>query len=598
MFTFFNNLTDKKFNFDVNSQRNQYKLNRNYVNFVNKIVTNAKKFDFNNFKDKELKYAFEVLVQLADENIIGASRNSRLLESLRELDYLPSYKEIPEYDDDRVKLSFKSHVEEIMKKTTDEEELKHYWIEWRNVTGNWAEDNLMITIDAIRDAAALSGLSPVEFWSRGFNITDMEHLMWKTRSLYWQLHAFFRNLLQKKFGKSIIGPSRLIPDHLFRQIGHQIMTNYSIIEELFPYNSLPHIDVDAHYSSTLYEIADLFYQNLGFEKYPSNIWEDRIKIFQPNKSVENEEEDEDKDKTDDDYSFVHYDYDEDREIDKVDNCEVRTIYKTPNISLQYCDNMDFLDFLEAHAEMGKLYYAKEMKGLPAYFFGAPQNLDYAIGKTAMLTASTYDYVEKIDTRLIGFYDITSKIEMNRVFRMAVQRFLYLPLDFVHAQVMIDLLSETITFEELNDHYWYNMMTYAGIKAPEGHTTDTYDFPFNFYQEMNNNQMSIEFTTEILSFQIHKKLCELSGKFPKKALHFCSIYGNGNRTRDAGNALKKMMKFGKSKPFNEVLASMFPEDPKVTADGILEFFKPLNKMLVRRNKKANINVLGWDLTLID
>ena len=71
----------------------------------------------------------------------------------------------------------------------------------------------------------------------------------------------------------------------------------------------------------------------------------------------------------------------------------------------------------------------------------------------------------------------------------MRRALYLPVDFLHAKAFGDLLSGKVELKDLNEHYWDLMKTYAGIKKPVGHSTDTFDFPVNVYKELNDNQMS-------------------------------------------------------------------------------------------------------------
>ncbi|XP_055857110.1 angiotensin-converting enzyme-like [Episyrphus balteatus] len=562
MFNFFDELVEKDYIFEVDIRLNQYKTNRNYINFVNQIVENAREFDFKNFKDEDLKYAFEILVKLADENIIGATRYSRILESLKELDYLTQYKEIPKYDRRNSFLAFFPDVFEIMGKSNDEQEIQHYWAAWKKITGEWAKDNLAKTLDGLKDAANLSDVTPFEFWSRGFNITDMEDALFEIQPLYLELHAFIRSSLQKQYGKSVIGPDGLIPDHLFKQLSTQASARDRVVEEIFPRESLPAIDlaIDKYTTKQLYEFADDFFASLGFERYPASMWGDRIR-----------------------YKIHGVD---DEEDDRKE-CRARVISKTPNIYLKFCENPDFWDFLEAYRNMDYIYYAKEMVGLPAYFFGAHVSLDYALGKAMVVSAMSHRNFKKIGM-ISEDVEIPKKVEMNRIFRMAMRRALYLPVDFLHAKAFGDLLSGKVELKDLNEHYWDLMKTYAGIKKPVGHATDTFDFPVNVYKELNDNQMSRDYTTEFFTFQIHKKLCELSGNYPKEPLYSCVISGS----KEAGDALKKMMSLGKSKPFYQVIGTMFPENPKMSGDGMLEYYRPIKDILAKKNKEAN-SKLGWE-----
>lgn len=51
-----------------------------------------------------------------------------------------------------------------------------------------------------------------------------------------------------------------------------------------------------------------------------------------------------------------------------------------------------------------------------------------------------------------------------------------------------------------------------------------------------------------------------------------------------------MKLGASKPWPEAMA-MITGQPKMTAEPLMEYFKPLINWLVEENKKNN-DILGW------
>ncbi|XP_055849688.1 angiotensin-converting enzyme-like [Episyrphus balteatus] len=367
------------------------------------------------------------------------------------------------------------------------------------------------------------------------------------KPLYIELHAFIRNQLQKKYGDSIIKPDGLIPDHLFEQVLAQAWSNNSVIEDVFPLKNLPPVEsvMKKRFKAiNLYEIAERFYEHLGFEKYP-------YKIIKP-----------------------HDDND--------DECEAKVFYSTPDIRLEFCEKMNFMDFLQAYAQMGNIYYAQQMTGLPAYFFET-KGLEDAIGNAVILSTSTHHNLKAIG--MILDFNFTTEVEINRILRKAIQKVLNLPLDFVHIKVMADLMSEKVKIKELNKHYWELMDKYAGIGPPNDGGSNTLDLPYNFFMDMNENEMSRKFNMEIVSYQIYKRLCELSGKYPKEDLHLCDMHGS----KDAGDALKKMMKLGSSKPMNEVLATMFPDNPKVMADSLLEYYNPLKVMIGEINKEANVKL---------
>ncbi|XP_055851280.1 angiotensin-converting enzyme-like [Episyrphus balteatus] len=613
---FLNQTSDKLFHlFDDNAKRaysknsdesNSYDVREENINFskvLKSIVENARKFDFKNFKDKELQYAFEEVVKVADDKIIGPEKFLEIHDSLEEFDNITKHKNTQVYGDkSSKKVALNHYYQKIFERCDDPMELHFYWIALRTLTGEWAKDNLDKTINGLKEAAKLSEMTPLEFWLRGFNMTDMEKFVEETRPLYLELHAFLRNQLKKKYGESVILPDGLIQAHVMDQIQYQILTNKSIIEDMFPYENLPSFDTiikDKFTAKEIYEIAEKFYENLGFEKYPASFWGDRIRMYtSDDDDYVDEDESDEKDENDQNKQNVQTEHsendesggndneDEDEHDDEDDECSPRNHHFTPNIYLEFCEKIDYHGFLNAYADMGYIYYAKEMKDLPTYFFNYPHYLEYTIGNAVMLSASSTHNLKAIGM-LPNTKIITPEVEINALLRNAIGTLVYIPLNFVNTKVMADLLTGNVKMADLNKHYWHLMEKYAGIGTPEFHESDTLDLSSDFYTEMNDNLMSSDLTNGMLSYQIYKRLCEISGKYPKEPLHLCDISGS----KDAGNALKKMMRLGVSKPFYKVLATMFPENPTIRTEGILEYYAPIKNLITEKNKEANVKI-GW------
>ncbi|XP_055922761.1 angiotensin-converting enzyme-like [Eupeodes corollae] len=384
----------------------------------------------------------------------------------------------------------------------------------------------------------------------------MDNLMSEIQPLYKELHAFIRKSLQQKYGDSIIESDGMIPHHLFEQVLAQTWSNLSIIENLFPFKNLPPIQsvLEKRFKSLeLYEIADRFYQKLGFDEFTYKVWMKDIKM---------------KNTSDDGY------------------CSPYVYYQSPNVHLEYCEKMSFEMFLEIYSDMGKLYYAKEMTGLPGYFFNT-HGLDEAIGKAAILSTSTYHNLKAIG--MIVDLNVTEEVEMNRLLRKSIESLMMLPVKFVHIKLMEGLLSGSLDLKELNTKYWELMKKHVGVKPPMNYVTkpDVPDMPSFFYIDMNWNGQSFSFDMEIMSYQMYKKFCELGEKYPKEPLHLCDMHG----TKAVGDLLKNMMRLGNSKPFNETIATMLPEHPGTSSIGILEYYSPVKEFLVKKNSEESVKP-GW------
>ncbi|XP_055851281.1 angiotensin-converting enzyme-like [Episyrphus balteatus] len=568
LFKFYDNLRDEQFNDNEELIFDQSQSILNESILLIDIVNQAKMFDYKNFQDNELKYAFEEIVKIADLMIIGGEQYNEIVDALDDLEeillhenyfYAEKCDENINYDDFDILPSDWRIPETIRAKSNNSMEIQYYWGQVRKSSGKWAKENMDLILEGLRDAANLTDLSPLQFWLREYNLTEMENLMNDIQPLYNELHAFIRTDLQKKYGNSIIKSDGLIPHHLFEQVIAQVWKNGSIIEELFPYEDLPPVDyvLDRNFSPyDLYEYAAGYYEELGFTKFPSKIWGEDI-IIQRNG---------------DPYG-----------------CKADVYYSSPNVHLEFCVIRNLGQFLDAYSDMAKLYYAKEMTGLPAYYF-ATHDLEHAIGKAIILSASNYQSLK--NNQMILNFNITDAVEMNRLMRKSIESLLNIVTDFVHVKLMADLVSGNVELKDLNKKYWELMDKYAGVESSRIDKTDSEvtDIPASFYQDMKDNTQSRKFDAEIFSYQMHKNFCELSGKYPKEPLHLCDNFGS----KAVGDVLKKTMQLGTSKPFNETLAIMFPEDQRISANSILEYYSPVKKLVVEKNLEDNVKP-GWKHT---
>ncbi|XP_055903108.1 angiotensin-converting enzyme-like [Eupeodes corollae] len=546
---------------------------------LKRIARDARKFDFENFKDNDLKYAFEILIKSIDLKVIKRKLFSDLFNSREELPPFLRNVQINDFYDNEIKRTYTPDIENIITTSQNPEELQYYWNEWRKTTDEWAYHNIDVVLKALKNAAKFNKVKPLEFWLHGYNLTSIDGLMADVRPLYLELHAFIRNLLREKYGESVITADGLIPVHLFEQVLLQTWTNESIIEDMFPFDSLPPVESvlsKKFDSQQLHKIAEEFYESLGFEKYPSNIWGSSIKLqtYDDKEDVDDEDDDED-DNGDED------------QIDDGYDCDAVYGYSTPNILLEFCGKLTFQDFIDSYAILGFLHYSKEMQkaSLPAYFYKPPQDLEQAIGDAIILSASTHQNLKQIG--MIEDFNITQEVEMNRLLRMAIFRLINIQLDFVHTKVLADLVSGKVEKSEINSHYWQLMKKYVGVGPPKDHEDSEYDMPYNFYKKMTDNEMMVDFVTSFLSHQFHKKLCEISGKYPKEKLHLCDVHGS----KEVGNSLKKMMQLGSSKPYKAVLGKMFNDDQNIKAEALLEYYSPIKKLLMENNKKSKV-LTGW------
>lgn len=80
------------------------------------------------------------------------------------------------------------------------------------------------------------------------------------------------------------------------------------------------------------------------------------------------------------------------------------------------------------------------------------------------------------------------------------------------------------------------------------------------------------------------MCEVSGQYapnnPAKALHRCDFGGS----LDAGKRLRDGLSLGRSEHWSVALSKLTGGETEISADALLEYFKPLHEFLVAENAK--------------
>lgn len=95
-----------------------------------------------------------------------------------------------------------------------------------------------------------------------------------------------------------------------------------------------------------------------------------------------------------------------------------------------------------------------------------------------------------------------------------------------------------------------------------------------------------FVAHILEFQLLKSLCMAAGQYEPnnhmKPLHKCDLEGS----KIAGNRLRDGLSLGLSKHWSESLSIITNGERELSADAILEYFKPLHEFLIEFNKNTS------------
>ncbi|KAL5288395.1 hypothetical protein ACFFRR_008931 [Megaselia abdita] len=476
------------------------------------IAEETKKYDPKIIKDPKIKHALERLRKSAKLFVLGEEYFNNLLLSsnaLKELsvdkDVEPYQKSTAQTEDEEERLAYFPDITRIFAKSQDPKELQYYWESWRDKNIIWAHIHFSNIVESIQKAANLTEMGILDFWFEQFEnpkfLEEMESVMKSLKPFYQQLHSFVRHQLHTKYGDVVIDKDGPIPEHLFQQVIVQAWKNGSVIDSSFPSSDLPNIDeslIHQNYDAMkIIKTANGFYESLGLDSLDDEFWEKRVK-------PEDEEQ---------------------------GDCKSDIFDITPHVYLKYCKKVDFRKFLQAHGYMGSIHYALQKKQLPYYYFPS-YDLEFPVGEAVILSASTHKHLKSVG--LLPDVSYKDDVMMNRLFRMGIHTMFNIPVYFVHTKIMTELLAGQIKFEDLNKIYWNLMEEYVGVEPPSDRKEDVIDFPYKFYESIEDNHQTAKFVSEVLGYQLYHALCLKSGQLANnEKLHNCDFYQN----KDVGKSLK-------------------------------------------------------------
>lgn len=126
--------------------------------------------------------------------------------------------------------------------------------------------------------------------------------------------------------------------------------------------------------------------------------------------------------------------------------------------------------------------------------------------------------------------------------------------------------------------------YQKVRSPVPRNKTDFDAGAKFHVPSDYPYVAY-YVAHILEFQILKSLCIAAGQYepqnPQKPLYKCDIEGS----KLAGERLRAGLSLGSSKHWSETLSIITNGEHEMSADAILEYFKPLYEFLVEENKKA-------------
>jgi peptidyl-dipeptidase A len=449
-------------------------------------------------------------------------------------------------------------LSKILQKSRKPAELLAAWQGWHDNVGKAIRPLFTRYVELANAGARGVGFRDVaEMWRSGYDMPadqfekEVDRLWGQVKPLYTQLHCYARRGLNKIYGDSVVPKTGPIPSHVTGNMWAQAW-GY-LYKELEPYPGVSPIDVtptlEKKYDHTkMVKMAEAFYTSLGMNPLPKTFWERSMFLKPKGKDV-------------------------------VCHASAWDVNVNNDLRIKMCINKNQEDLATIHHELGHNYYYNNYYTLPVlYQNGANDGFHEAIGDTIVLSM-TPEYMKQ--KGLLGKVEKNDKATINQQMDVALEKIAFLPFGLMVDKWRWDVFSGKVKPDQFNKHWWDLKLKYQGVVPPVARTEAEFDPGAKYHIPANTPYMRY-FLAAVLQFQFHRALCAKAGH--KGPLHECSIYGN----KEAGEAFKKMLAMGSSKPWQDALFELTGQR-EMDASAILEYFSPLQKWLEEQNKGQQC---GW------
>jgi peptidyl-dipeptidase A len=444
-------------------------------------------------------------------------------------------------------------MEEILANSRDPEELKKTWLGWHQVSPPYRKNYQRFVELSNKGAKEMGFKDTGAMWREKYDMdaeafaAEMERLWQQVKPLYDSLYTYTRHKLSEKYGKDVVPEDKPIPAHLLGNMWAQQWGN--IYPLLAPQTGdrgydLTKILVERKTDpKSLVRYGESFFNSLGFDKLPPTFWE-RSLFTKP----------------------------VDHEV--VCHASAWDIDFEKDVRLKMCIQINEVDFITVHHELGHNYYQMAYSGQPFFYRdSANDGFHEAIGDTMALSV-TPPYLKQI-----GLIDKVpdQSADIGFLLQRALDKVAFLPFGYLVDQWRWKVFSGEVGPNDYNAAWWALREKYQGIAPPAPRTEADFDAGAK-YHVAANVPYSRYFLAAILQFQFHRALCREAGF--SGPLYQCSIYGN----KKAGEKLNRMLAMGLSRPWPEALKALTGED-KMDATAIIDYFAPLKTWLDTENQKA-------------
>lgn len=449
------------------------------------------------------------------------------------------------YGDKEKLVSYIPDVARILSSSSDPEELKYYWIEWR-----WDQRvsrhvfNKLVSL--YRESSKMQpDREPSSQYYHNYEtpnfFNDIENLISDFKPLYEEIHAYLRTSVKFWYNDGKPLDDDKIPHHL---IDHTL----KIMRDQNPiFKKMENIIEEKNLTaSKVAKLAEEFFTSLSMPEFDNDQWTKHTEI-----------------RLDDEF------------------CSPRS----SNGYLSLCSVVNMRNFLKTFDAVGRVHYIKYKNDLPVGISAEPCRgfLD-GISKAIQLSVSTPKYLKKIG--LITDYNFDEVLVESYLKRLAFDTIFNLPMHFVNEKFITESLDGKIDNKTSNCIYWKTMEKYAGLKHPDKFINGGgFDVPRQFYKDVMSNYQTKTIFGEVAGYQIYKAWCKKIS--PDENWRNCDISGNVEIGKMLINVLKKRA----TVPWQDLMEEL-TGSRSLSMDALLDFYDPLLKSLKEKNKEQG-SVPGWE-----
>lgn len=566
------NTTLQSWNYETNITDDTLDMRNDAVDdqsrFLKEVARELRLYDFNSFKDADLKRRIKKLTDLGYA-ALDEPKFSQLVDAISRMQENYATAKVCQYrNESNCNFGLEPELTETLAKSRDPEELKYYWVQWHEVAGKPVRKDFDEYVALNREAAQLNNFtSGAEYWLDAYEDDTFEQqvdaAIEQIRPLYEQIHGYVRYKLRKYYGSEIVSEKGPIPIHLLGNMWGQTWDNIADITTPFPNKKLLDVTEEmvrqGYTAVKMFEMGDQFFQSLNMTKLPPTFWEKSI-LEKPNDG---------------------------REL--VCHASAWDFYKKDDVRIKQCTRINMEDFFTVHHELGHIQYYLQYQHLPSvYREGANPGFHEAVGDVLSLSVSTPKHLEKIG--LLKDFVLDEESKLNQFYQAGLSKLVFLPFAYTLDKYRWEIFRGDVKPEHYNCKFWEMRSKYSGLEPPVERSESDFDAAAKYHVSADVEYLRY-FVSYIVQFQFHRAACEKAGQYvkgdPEKTLNNCDIY----QSAEAGNALKAMLAMGSSKPWPDAM-EVLTGQRKMSADALIEYFKPLYDWLVKENKALGAFV-GWE-----